>query len=106
MKSLFTVYCLHVYTWYIIKQQKHTVDVQSLLASSSEDLAHLVVLLLLSPSFTKLKSFTLPAVMYSASLHPGKECFVAGGEDFKLYKFDCEVGKELGEQNNLTWAVT
>ena len=34
--------------------------------------------------------------MYSASLHPSKSCFVAGGEDFKLYKFDFEDGKELG----------
>ena len=34
--------------------------------------------------------------MYSASLHPSKSCFVAGGENFKLYKFDFEDGKELG----------
>eukprot|EP00731_Ephydatia_muelleri_P029798 Em0021g321a len=37
----------------------------------------------------------MPMSMYSASLHPSKSCFVAGGEDFKLYKFDFEDGKEL-----------
>ena len=49
-----------------------------------------------SLSFSRIKSFPQPAIAYSASLHPSKDCFVAGGEDFKLYKFDYEDGKELG----------
>ena len=47
-------------------------------------------------SYEKIKSFAMPMAMYSASLHPSKTCFVAGGEDFKLYKFDFEDGKEQG----------
>jgi len=44
-----------------------------------------------------IKSFEAPTPIFSASLHPSKSCFVAGGDDFKLYKFDYENGKELGE---------
>lgn len=46
-------------------------------------------------SYEKTKTFTMPMSMYSASLHPSKSCFVAGGEDCKLYKFDFDDGKEL-----------
>lgn len=46
-------------------------------------------------SLEKVKSHPVPAVAYSASLHPERECFVAGGEDFKIYKMDFEDGKEL-----------
>ncbi|XP_046845210.1 serine-threonine kinase receptor-associated protein-like [Xenia sp. Carnegie-2017] len=46
-------------------------------------------------SCEKIKSFECPCDMYSASLHPDKSCFVAGGEDFRLFKFDYETGKEL-----------
>lgn len=38
-----------------------------------------------------------PAPINSASLHPEKDFFVAGGEDFKLYKFDYSTKEELGE---------
>lgn len=38
----------------------------------------------------------MPTKAYSASLHPNKSCFVIGGEDFKIYKFDYDDGKELG----------
>ena len=38
----------------------------------------------------------MPAQVYSASLHPNKSTFVAGGEDFKIYKFTYDNGKELG----------
>ena len=52
----------------------------------------------------QIKSFEAPTAIFSASLHPSKSCFVAGGDDFKLYKFDYEDGKELGKaikrQNN------
>lgn len=39
-----------------------------------------------------------PAPINSASLHPEKDFFVAGGEDFKLYKFDYSTKEELGEE--------
>lgn len=42
-----------------------------------------------------MKSFEAPTDIFSASLHPTKSCFVAGGDDFKLYKFDYADGKEL-----------
>lgn len=42
----------------------------------------------------KLRDFTLPTQVYSASLHPKKKCIVAGGDDFKLYKYDFETFKE------------
>lgn len=45
-----------------------------------------------------IKSFEAPTPVFSASLHPSKSCFVAGGDDFKLYKFDYEDGKELGKK--------
>ena len=48
-------------------------------------------------SFEKIKTFTSPNQFFSASLHPSKTCFVAGGEDLKLYKFDYEDGREIGE---------
>lgn len=49
-------------------------------------------------SCEELKSFDCPCKIYSASLHPDKSCFVAGGEDFRLFKFDYETGKELGKK--------
>lgn len=44
----------------------------------------------------KLNEFTIPTMVYSASLHVDKKSFVCGGEDFKVYKYDYETGKELG----------
>jgi len=35
--------------------------------------------------------------VYSASLLKEKGVFVCGGEDLKLYKFDYDTGKEIGE---------
>lgn len=43
----------------------------------------------------KVRDFTLPTAVYSASLHPQKKCIVAGGDDFKLYKYDFDTLKEL-----------
>ncbi len=39
--------------------------------------------------------------LFSASIHPNseEECFVAGGEDFKLYKISLQDGKEIGIPN-------
>lgn len=39
----------------------------------------------------------MPTLIASASLHPDKQIFVAGGEDFKMYKFDYITGNEIGE---------
>lgn len=38
----------------------------------------------------------LAGKLYSASLHPSKASFVAGGEDFKLYKYNYNDGEEIG----------
>ncbi|NP_001279558.1 serine-threonine kinase receptor-associated protein [Callorhinchus milii] len=46
-------------------------------------------------SLELIKSFDAPASINSASLHPEKDCFVAGGDDFKLYKFDYNTGEDL-----------
>ena len=48
----------------------------------------------------KIKSVEAPTDIFSASLHPSKSCFVAGGDDFKLYKFDYTDGKELGKMSS------
>lgn len=45
-----------------------------------------------------IKTVDAPATINSASLHPEKDFFVAGGEDFKLYKFDYSTMEELGEE--------
>ncbi|XP_033629663.1 serine-threonine kinase receptor-associated protein-like [Asterias rubens] len=42
-----------------------------------------------------IKTFEAPCTMNSASLHPDKTCFIAGGEDLKIYKFDYSTGTEL-----------
>ncbi|XP_036351000.2 serine-threonine kinase receptor-associated protein-like [Ochotona princeps] len=46
-------------------------------------------------SLDPIKSFEAPATINSASLHREKEFLVAGGEDFKLYKYDYNSGEEL-----------
>jgi hypothetical protein len=53
-------------------------------------------------SLEPIKSFEAPATINSASLHPEKEFLVAGGEDFKLYKYDYNSGEELGEPRSLS----
>lgn len=47
-----------------------------------------------------IKSVEAPAPINSASLHPEKDFFVAGGDDFKLYKFDYGTKEELGEEQS------
>ena len=39
--------------------------------------------------------------LFSASIHPNNDgdCFVTGGEDFKLYKYSLQDGKEIGKLN-------
>ncbi|MEQ2301588.1 hypothetical protein AMECASPLE_037637, partial [Ameca splendens] len=46
-------------------------------------------------SLDLIKSVEAPAPINSASLHPEKDFFVAGGDDFKLYKFDYSTKEEL-----------
>lgn len=53
-------------------------------------------------SLEPIKSFETPATINSASLHPEKEFLVAGGEDFKLYKYDYNSGEELGELSSFS----
>ena len=47
----------------------------------------------------KMKEIIVPTKVSSASLHPDKQIFVCGGEDFKMYKFDYITGNEIGESN-------
>lgn len=46
-------------------------------------------------SLTKIKEFSVPTTVNSASLHPDKSIFVAGGDDLKVYKFDYTTGNEI-----------
>lgn len=48
-----------------------------------------------SSSLNKIREFPLPTTANSASLHPDKCIFVAGGDDFKMYKFDYTTGTEI-----------
>ncbi|CAB0038967.1 unnamed protein product [Trichogramma brassicae] len=48
-----------------------------------------------SKELTKLKEFTVPTQVNSASLHPAHDIFVCGGEDLKVYKFDYSSGNEI-----------
>ncbi|RUS77584.1 hypothetical protein EGW08_014660 [Elysia chlorotica] len=45
--------------------------------------------------FEKIKEIKAPAPVNTASLHPSKNFFVCGGEDFKMYKFDYYTGEEM-----------
>ncbi|KAK2141255.1 hypothetical protein LSH36_1134g02084 [Paralvinella palmiformis] len=46
-------------------------------------------------SFELIKEIEVPSQVNSASLHPEKNVFVCGGEDFKMYKFDYNTGVEI-----------
>ncbi|XP_014214063.1 serine-threonine kinase receptor-associated protein isoform X2 [Copidosoma floridanum] len=48
-----------------------------------------------SKELSKLREFTVPTSVYSASLHPDNSIFVCGGEDLKVYKFDYTTGVEI-----------
>ena len=58
------------------------------------------LLLSLSLSFEKVKTISVP-LCYSATLYPSGKWLVTGGDDFKLYKFDYEEEKEVGELSKL-----
>lgn len=51
-------------------------------------------------SLSKLKEISMPTLISSASLHPDKNIFVAGGEDFKMYKYDYLTGNEIGKTHH------
>ena len=57
-------------------------------------------------SLDLIKTVEAPATINSASLHPEKDFFVAGGEDFKLYKFDYSTKEELGEEQRRAFLKT
>ncbi|CAL8242109.1 unnamed protein product [Merluccius merluccius] len=46
-------------------------------------------------SLDLIKTIDTPANIHSASLHPEKDFVVAGGDDFKLYKYDYSTMEEL-----------
>ncbi|KTG40897.1 hypothetical protein cypCar_00001057 [Cyprinus carpio] len=46
-------------------------------------------------SLDLIKAVDAPASIHSASLHPEKDFFVAGGDDFKLYKYDYTTKEEM-----------
>ncbi|XP_028810725.1 serine-threonine kinase receptor-associated protein isoform X1 [Denticeps clupeoides] len=46
-------------------------------------------------SLDLIKTVDTPASIHSASLHPDKDFFVAGGDDFKLYKYDYSTKEEM-----------
>ena len=52
---------------------------------------------LIFDSFELIKEIEIPSQVNSASLHPEKQVFVCGGEDFKMYKFDYGTGVEIGK---------
>lgn len=53
------------------------------------------VVFLDSETLTKIREFTIPTTVNSASLHPEKSMFVTGGDDLKVYKFDYTTGTEI-----------
>lgn len=50
-----------------------------------------------SQTLAKIREFPIPTTVNSASLHPDKTIFVAGGDDLKVYKFDYATGTEIGK---------
>lgn len=48
-----------------------------------------------SETLGKIREFTIPTAVNSASLHPDKSMFVTGGDDLKVYKFDYTTGTEI-----------
>lgn len=53
------------------------------------------VIFLDSETLSKIREFSIPSTVNSASLHPDKSIFVAGGDDLKVYKFDYTTGTEI-----------
>lgn len=46
-------------------------------------------------SMNKIAEFQVPTQVYTATLHPDKNVFVCGGEDFVIYKYDFKTGEQL-----------
>lgn len=51
-------------------------------------------------TMNKICEFRVPTQVYSSSLHPDKNVFVCGGEDFLMYKYDFQTGQQLGMLSN------
>lgn len=61
---------------------------------------HIHDIFLLFSRLEKIRDFSLPTQVFSASLHPKRQYIVAGGDDFKLYKYDFDTLTELGKEVN------
>jgi len=48
-----------------------------------------------SETLEMVKEFEVPTPVFSAALHPEKNIFVCGGDDFKMYKIDFDSGAEI-----------
>ena len=58
-------------------------------------------------SLKEIKRFSIGTDINSVALHPNQSCFVAGGEDFLMYKYDYNTGLEQGKKfGNVKWLVT
>lgn len=44
----------------------------------------------------KIKEIIVPTQVYTSTLHPEKDVFVCGGEDFHIYKYDYKTEQQLG----------
>lgn len=46
-------------------------------------------------TFEKIKEYSVPSTVYTASLLMSRKIFVCGGDDFKLYKYNYDNGAEI-----------
>ncbi|XP_053207518.1 serine-threonine kinase receptor-associated protein-like [Panonychus citri] len=46
-------------------------------------------------AFTKIKEYTIPTQVYTATLSPNQDVFVCGGQDFTMYKYKFDSGTEI-----------
>ena len=53
----------------------------------------------------KIKEFQTPTQINSAHLHPHLKYFVAGGHDFKIYKFDYDTGAEVDSYKGIYYVI-
>ena len=51
-------------------------------------------------TMSKIYEFKAPTQIFSSSLHPDKNVFVCGGDDFFIYKYDFKTGRQLGIKQN------
>lgn len=46
----------------------------------------------------EIRTFKAPTTVYTSSLHPDKNVFVFGGEDFIVYKYDFNTLEQIGKK--------